>query len=283
LKNISHFINATLQFPINDLSHIGGSRVFIVRLIEDFIGKIKSTPFCSINTGNLFEDIQIDKIEIETIDYIVRYFATGFEEELKEFEAAISKDFMYQAGRKLIKRKKDTLRNTVNGKKYSPVGKSNLKSKNNESKPDNSEESKSDKQSYSKDTNTDSAPIPALIAGRNNINKRSKKSKKKGKSTIPKKYERAYQTCKEAADLLKHYLKLRPNDADQYISEFQQSYDHLPDNCKEMALNYANKKLYEINMKIDSRDGSLVIGEIIGYRLSIKEKRISKEDLIKLD
>jgi hypothetical protein len=93
LKNVFQFINATLQFPIKDLSPIGGSRIFIARLIEDFIGKIKSTPFCSICTGHVINNIQIEKLETEIVDYIVRYFTYGFEEEIKEFETAIAEEF----------------------------------------------------------------------------------------------------------------------------------------------------------------------------------------------
>jgi uncharacterized protein YdhG (YjbR/CyaY superfamily) len=93
LKNVSQFINAALQFPIKDLSPIGGSRIFILRLIEDFIGKIKSTPFRSICTGSAINNIQTEKLETETIDYTVRYFANGFEEEIKEFETVINEEF----------------------------------------------------------------------------------------------------------------------------------------------------------------------------------------------
>jgi hypothetical protein len=62
LKKVSQFINATLQFPVKDLSSIGGSRIYTLRLIEDFIGKIKSTPFCSICTGHVINNIQIREI-----------------------------------------------------------------------------------------------------------------------------------------------------------------------------------------------------------------------------
>jgi hypothetical protein len=278
LKNVSHFINATLQFPINDLSHIEGSRISIVRKIEDFIGKINSTPFCSINTGDLLEDIQTDKIEIETIDYIVRYFTNGFKKELEKFEEVIQNDFKIQKNKKNIKITKDTLRNTVNGKKYSLVEKRNLKSNNNE-RPNKFDESKSDKQSYSKDTNTDSTPIPALIADKKNIKKRKPKLAKKGKLPVSKKNEEAYRTCQDAVGRLAYYLEARPTEVDQFISKFQRSYDLLSDIYKKKILNYANKVLSKINMKIVSEDGSLVVGEIKGYRLSIKRGRISKEDL----
>jgi hypothetical protein len=92
LKNVSQFINATLQLTIKDLYPIGGSRIFILRLIEDFIGKIKSTPFRSICTGSTINNIQTEKLETESIDYIVRYFANDFEEEIKEFETTIAEE-----------------------------------------------------------------------------------------------------------------------------------------------------------------------------------------------
>jgi len=117
LKNVSQFINATLQFPIKVLPCMGGSRIHIVRLIEDFIGKIKSTPFCSNNTGDLIKNIQTDKIETETIDYIVRYVTNGFEQELKEFETAIWNDFRNEIIIKNIKRQKRSLRKIVRHKK----------------------------------------------------------------------------------------------------------------------------------------------------------------------
>jgi hypothetical protein len=93
LKNVSQFINAAIQFPMNDLPRIGGSIIFILRLIEDFIGKIKSTSFCSVCTGHVINNIQIEKLETEIVDYIVRYFTYGFEEEIKEFETAIAEEF----------------------------------------------------------------------------------------------------------------------------------------------------------------------------------------------
>jgi hypothetical protein len=90
LKNVSQFINSTLQFPMNILPQIGGSRIFILRLIEEFIGRVKSTSFLSIYTGHVINKTQIEKLETETVDYIVRYFANDFEEEIKEFEKTIA-------------------------------------------------------------------------------------------------------------------------------------------------------------------------------------------------
>jgi len=109
LKNVSQFINAAIQFPIKDLSPIRGSRIFIVRLIEDFIGKIKSTPFRSICTGYVINKNQTEKLESETIDYIVKYFTNGFEKEIKEFEEAVQNEFKILKNRKNIKIAKDTL------------------------------------------------------------------------------------------------------------------------------------------------------------------------------
>ena len=273
LKNVSQFINSTLQFPIKDLSPIGGSRIFILRLIEDFIGKIKSTPFRSICTGHVINNIQTEKLETETIDYIVRYFTNGFEKEIKEFKIAIANEFDRYKNKKNIKITLDTLWNTVNGKKYALIKKRNLKSNINE-KPEKFHESKTDKQSYS--TNTNSTPKPVLIDDRSNKDKRKEESKKKGKSTIPKKYERAYQACKDTADLLNNYLKLKPKKIDQYLSEFQLSYDLLSDTYKKKVLNYANRVLPK-NVKIVTKDGSLLIGKIKGHRLSIKDGRVSRE------
>jgi len=138
-------------------------------------------------------------------------------------------------------------------------------------------EPKTDKQSYS--ANTDSTPKPVIIDDRSNKDKRKEESKKRAKSTIPKKYERAYQACKDNADLLKNYQLLNPNVIDQYLSEFQRSYDLLSGNLKAKVLNYANKALSK-NVKIVSKDGSLLIGEIKGYRISAREGRISKEYIV---
>ena len=168
LKNVSQFINATLQFPIKDLSPIGGSRIFIARLIEDFIGKIKSTPFRSICTGYVINKIQTEKLESETIDYIVKYFTNGFEKEIKEFEEAVQNEFKILKNRKNIKIAKDTLWDTVKGEKSALIGKRDLKS-NNIVMLEKLFEPKTDKQSYS--TNTDPKPKPAIIDDRSNKDK----------------------------------------------------------------------------------------------------------------
>jgi hypothetical protein len=72
---------------------------------------------------------------------------------------------------------------------------------------------------------------------------------------------------------------LKPNEIDQYLSEFQCSYDLLSGTYKKKVLNYANKALSK-NVKIVSKDGSLFIGEIKGYRISAREGRISKEYIV---
>ena len=66
LKNVSQFINATIQFRMMDLSHIGGSRIFIVKLIEDILGKIESTSFGRIYWGNSSEIFKL--MTLKTID-----------------------------------------------------------------------------------------------------------------------------------------------------------------------------------------------------------------------
>jgi hypothetical protein len=78
---------------MTDLPKIGGSRIFIVRLIEHFIGMVKSTKFRSICTGSDIKNFQTEKLETEAIDYIVRYFADDFTKEIIEFETAIDEDF----------------------------------------------------------------------------------------------------------------------------------------------------------------------------------------------
>jgi hypothetical protein len=134
LKNVSQFINSTLQFPMKDLPRIGGSRIVILRLIEDFIGKIKSTPFCSIYTGDLSEKIQIEKLETETIDYILRYFTNGLEEEIKELETAIAEEFDRHKNEKNIDIRKRFLRKRLKHKNEFVDDKSSKKSNNNENK-----------------------------------------------------------------------------------------------------------------------------------------------------
>ena len=95
LKNVSQFINATIQFRMMDLSHIGGSRIFIVKLIEDILGKIKSTYFWNVSTGEFIGNIQTDDIETQLIDYILRYFTYGFEEEFEKFKKVIIEDLNF--------------------------------------------------------------------------------------------------------------------------------------------------------------------------------------------
>jgi len=93
LKNVSQFLNATIQINMMQLFNMGGSRIFIVRLIEDILGKIKSTPFCNISTGEFIGNINTDVIEKELIEYILRYFTTGFKKEFEGIENVISEGF----------------------------------------------------------------------------------------------------------------------------------------------------------------------------------------------
>jgi len=46
LKNVSQLINKTIKLNMMDLTCIGGSRVFVARLIENILGNFKSTHFC---------------------------------------------------------------------------------------------------------------------------------------------------------------------------------------------------------------------------------------------
>ena len=267
LKNVSHFIDASLQYPINELSRINGSRIFLARLVEDFIGWILSIDFHSSYTGHLINKISTDKIEIETINYIVRYFTCGVEGELKEFEKIVAKDFEALSFKDKFEKSNKTFRNkSIAASKMILNGKINLKSKLKEGVPDNPAE----------------PIIDNPIAGGANKNGRSMKSKQVVKTTVPKKYMRAYQTCKDDADMLVGYLKWKPVAAEKYIEKFKQSYDKLPDNIKEMALNYINKNLSEIKKKIIQRDGSFVIGDILKYKISVKEGMIVKEDVTEL-
>jgi hypothetical protein len=104
-----------------------------------------------------------EKLEIETIDYIVRYFTKGFEKEIKEFDEVIQNDFKNQKNRRNINITRDTLWNTANSKNYALIEKRNLKLNNNE-KPEKFNESITDTHSFS--TNKDSKPKSAFIAGR---------------------------------------------------------------------------------------------------------------------
>jgi len=73
LSNVSHFINSTLNISRDDLIHIGGSRIKLVRIIEDFIGKMKTgtVKYRNILTGQYMQNIYFGQIEEETIDYWV--------------------------------------------------------------------------------------------------------------------------------------------------------------------------------------------------------------------
>ena len=75
-----------------DLTCLGGSRVFVARLIENILGNFKSTPFCKISTGEIIETIQTDVIETELIDYILNYLTFGFNDKFDKFKNIIVED-----------------------------------------------------------------------------------------------------------------------------------------------------------------------------------------------
>jgi len=152
LKNVSNFINATLRFPINDLSRMGGSRISIARLIEDFIGKIKSTPFRSIYKGNLINDVETDTIEKETIDYIVRAFANGFGEEFKELETMITEDFERYKDKMVVKAERKVLEGKFSYERASLPDKNSKESNTDHNSPGIFTDPKIDDQYYYENT-----------------------------------------------------------------------------------------------------------------------------------
>jgi hypothetical protein len=92
LKNISTFINSTHQFSGDLLISVGGSRIFLVRLIENFIGKVKWTGFASTYSGNSI-DVKInDEFELETIEFLINYFQGNFQKEIESVQEIIAKD-----------------------------------------------------------------------------------------------------------------------------------------------------------------------------------------------
>ena len=93
LKNISHFINSTLKYSMHDIHRIEGSRIKLVRLIEDFTGKMKTKTanYSNILTGKHMGRIDFDQIEEKTIDYFDMYFLNNLEYEARELKTIISK------------------------------------------------------------------------------------------------------------------------------------------------------------------------------------------------
>ena len=145
-----------------------------------------------------------------------------------------------------------------------------------EGKTDKSEESKTDNQYYSKET--DSKPIPELIAGRSNKNKCSKESKEKRKPTIPEEYKAAYKKCQDAVASMVHNTELDQIDkVNQYLSKFNQNYDHLSNIYKRRILDYANRRLKKRNRAlVKNDDNTLVIGKITGHRITKGRRLIVK-------
>jgi hypothetical protein len=97
LKNISHFINSTLKYSMHDIHINWGSRIRLVRLIEDFIGKMKTKTanYSNILTGKHMGRIDFDQIEEKTIDYLDMYFLKNLKYEARELEKIISKDINF--------------------------------------------------------------------------------------------------------------------------------------------------------------------------------------------
>jgi len=121
LNNISHLINSTLNISRDDLIHIGGSRIKLVRIIEDFIGKmrIRTVKYCNILTGQAMDGINFKLIEVKTIDYLIRYFSNNFETEIQGLKEAISKDI------KILRYKTDRLKKTKDKFNKSHLDKTN--------------------------------------------------------------------------------------------------------------------------------------------------------------
>ena len=92
LKNISTFIDSTHQFSGDLFMRFMGSRIFLVRLIEDFIGKVKWTGFASTYSGNSI-DVKInDEFELETIEFLINYFQGNFQNEIGSIKEFLDND-----------------------------------------------------------------------------------------------------------------------------------------------------------------------------------------------
>jgi hypothetical protein len=96
LLNISHFINSTLNFPINNIINVGGSRINLVRMIEDFIGKMKTgtIKYCSILTGQQLNKQTDQQLEHELISFLCRYFTGNLETEINKFKEIIENEIL---------------------------------------------------------------------------------------------------------------------------------------------------------------------------------------------
>ncbi len=94
LKNISHLINSTLNFSNDDLMRTVGSIITIARIIEEFVGKmrIRTVKYRNIITGQAMDGIVFNQIEVETIDYLTRYFSDNLKTEIQELEGCIHRD-----------------------------------------------------------------------------------------------------------------------------------------------------------------------------------------------
>ncbi|MBL6996556.1 hypothetical protein [Desulfobacula sp.] len=94
LTNISHFINSTLNLSRDNLISVGGLRIILVRIIENFIGKMKTgtVKYCNILTGQDMKNTDFGQIEVEAIDYLVRYFSDNLETEAQGLEECIHRD-----------------------------------------------------------------------------------------------------------------------------------------------------------------------------------------------
>jgi len=116
LKNVSKFIHLSHKFGVFSASSQGTTpRIFIVRVLEKFIGQIKSMEYAYTSTGDKFGKIDIEKIEPELIDFFIRLLVNDFEREFKEIRDNILDDFERQNFFKNV------------AKKYSPEKSNGLK------------------------------------------------------------------------------------------------------------------------------------------------------------
>ena len=78
---------------MNDIHTVGGSRIKLVRLIEDFTGKTKTKTanYSNILTGKQMGRIDFDQIEEKTIDYLNMYFLNNLEYEARKLKKNFSK------------------------------------------------------------------------------------------------------------------------------------------------------------------------------------------------
>jgi len=79
------------NFLNDDLMKTVGSRVNFVRIIENFVGKmrIRTVRYSNILTGQAMVSIDFNQIEVETIDYLTKYFSGNLKTQIEELEEYI--------------------------------------------------------------------------------------------------------------------------------------------------------------------------------------------------